>query len=134
MGDMSFIGNQINGRLLDLHCAYIGKVAWTDGETATVQPLGLIKAIGSTTAKEQAVVQDVPVACKYKLSTKTIVYVDNKGQNQSQTIAVPKMIAKGDLVVCVCCDRNIAEARRGNNVLPPAGSHSISDSIVVGIL
>lgn len=134
MGDMSFFDNKINGKLLDLHCAYIGKVAWTDGVTATVQPLGLIKAIGSTTAKTQAVVQNVPVACKYKLSTKTIAYVDDKGDNQSQTIAVPEMIAKGDLVVCVCCDRDIAEARRGNNVLPPAGNHSISDSIIVGIL
>lgn len=134
MGDMSFFDSKIRQMLMDLHCAYIGKIAWTDGNTATVQPLGLIKEHGKETTKTQAVVQDVPVACKYKVSTDMIEYVDKDGEAKRQTIAVPRMIAKGDLVVCVCCDRNIADARRGDNVLPPAGNHSISDSVVVGIL
>lgn len=134
MGSLGFVEQMITRRLMDLHCAYIGRVISTDGETATVQPLGLIKEIGGGT-KAQAVVANVPVACRYKLSTKTIEYVvDSVGNTRSQTIAVPKPIAKGDLVVCVCADRNITDARRGNNELPPAGQHSISDSIIVGIL
>lgn len=134
MGNLTFINSAIEKKLMDLHCAYIGKVIWTDGETATVQPLGLIKAMGGE-AKTQAVVSDVPVACKYKLSTKTIRYVTNSdGDRDSQTVAVPSLIAKGDLVVCLCADRDITDARRGKNELPPAGRHSISDSIIVGIL
>lgn len=134
MGDMSFINRAIEKKLLDLHCAYIGKVVSTNGETATVQPLGLIKEVGGTAAKTQAVVADVPVACRYKLTTKTITYATSNGGSRSQTVAVPSEIAKGDIVVCLCADRDITAARRGNNELPPVGHHNISDSIIVGIL
>lgn len=129
MGNLGFVDEIINKRLLDLHCAYIGKVISTDGSTATVQPLGLVKGTGSA-AKAQAVVSNVPVACRYKLGAKII----KDGNGSSQKVAVPTEIAKGDLVVCLCADRDITEARRGNNELPPTGHHSISDSIIVGIL
>lgn len=135
MGNMSFLNSAIEKKLMDLHCGYIGRVIWTDGETATVQPLGLIKETGSTATKTQAVVSNVPVACKYKLSAKTITYaVNGDGATRSQTVAVPSIISAGDLVACLCADRNIDAARRGSNDLPPAGRHSISDSIIVGIL
>lgn len=134
MGSLSIINAAIERKLMDLHCGYIGKVIWTDGETATVQPLGLMKATGGA-AKAQAVVSNVPVACRYKLEAKTITYaVNGNGDTCSQMIAVPAEIAKGDLVACLCADRDITDARRGNNELPPAGHHSISDSIIVGIL
>ena len=133
MGGLGFVGQMIEKQLMDLRCAYIGRVISTDGETATVQPLGLIKDADGN-VKTQAVVSDAAVACRYKLSTKNITYVDKGGTEHTQTIAVPQQIAKGDLVACICADRNIAEARRGNNELPPAGRHSISDSIIVGIL
>lgn len=134
MGNLSFIEQLIEKKLKDLHCGYIGKVVWTDGVTATVQPLGLIKEHGGST-KPQAVVSNVPVACKYKLSSTTITYVvDTHGRTESKTVAVPKLIEKGDLVACLCADRDITAARRGDNELPPAGYHSISDSVIVGIL
>lgn len=129
MGNMAFFEKLISNNLKALHCAYIGKVVRTDGKTATVQPLGLVKDADSGKATAQAVVSDVPVACKYKLTDKTITVSDG-----TQRVAVPEPIAAGDLVVCVCADRDITEARRGNNELPPAGWHSISDSIIVGIL
>lgn len=135
MGNMSFFNSFVEKKLMDLHCGYIGRVVWTDGETATVQPLGLIKAADSDTAKTQAVVSNVPVACRYKITAKTITYaVDGDGTTKSQKVAVPTEIAAGDLVACLCADRDITEARRGNNELPPTGRHSISDSIIVGIL
>lgn len=129
MGSLGFVEALVEKKLMDLHCGYIGKVVWTDGETATVQPLGLVKERGGT-AKKQAVVSNVPVGCKYKLKAKTI----KDGNGNSQTVAVPELIAKGDLVACLCADRDITAARRGKNEQPPAGHHSISDSIIVGIL
>lgn len=129
MGNMAFIEALVVKKLMDLHCGYIGKVIWTDGETATVQPLGLIKERDGA-AKTQAVVSNVPVCCKYKISAKTIV----DGNGNGQTVAAPTLIAKGDLVACLCADRDITAARRGRNELPPTGYHSISDSIIVGIL
>ena len=134
MGSMSFVESAIEKKLMDMHCGYIGRVVSTDGNTATVQPLGLIKEYGSTATRKQAVVADVPVACRYKITSKTITYLDADGNTCEQEIAVPVQIQSGDLVACLCADRNITEARKGNNELPPAGRHSISDSIIVGIL
>lgn len=134
MGNMSFVESLIEKKLKDLHCGYIGRVVWTDGETATVQPLGLIKERGGS-AKAQAVISNVPVGCKYKLSSTTITYAVNaSGATASQTVAVPRLIAKGDLVACLCADRDITAARQGRSEQPPEGYHSISDSIIVGIL
>lgn len=135
MGNLSFVDAAIEKKLLDLHCAYIGKVTWTDGETATVQPLGKIKESGSTSTKTQAVVSNVPVACKYKFTAKKITYLTSiSGSTGGTTVAVPDEISKGDLVICVCGDRDITDARRGKNTAPPTGHHSISDSVIVGIL
>lgn len=134
MGNLAFVNNLIESKLKDLHCGYIGRVVWTDGVTATVQPLGLTKSYDSA-AMKQAVVSNVPVGCKYKLSSQTITYcVNAQGSTRSQTVAVPTLIAKGDLVAVLCADRDITSARRGLNELPSAGMHSISDSIIVGIL
>ena len=133
MGGMSFVDNTIEKKLLDLHCGYIGKVLSTNGVTAKVQPLGKIKAADGTT-KTQAPVSDVPVACRYKLTVSTISYTDASGNPRSQTVCVPRQIKAGDLVACLCADRDITEARKGKNEVPPAGHHSISDSIIVGIL
>lgn len=134
MGNMQFIHAAIDKKLADLHCGYIGKVVWTDGETATVQPLGMVTSYDGT-VKAQAVVSNVPVACRYKLGEETITYVaDASGTTKSQKVAVPVEIAKGDLVACLCADRDITEARRGKNAVPTAGRHCITDSIIVGIL
>ena len=143
MGHLTFVDSLIEKKLMDLHCGYIGRVISTDGETATVQPLSLIKEKGKN-AKQQAVISDVPVACKYKFEPKTITYVkkhemteDGKTkeyETETITVAVPTLIAKGDLVACLCADRDITSARQGRNEKPPAGHHSISDSIIVGIL
>lgn len=41
----------------------------------------------------------------------------------------------GDIVVCLCCDRNIDEVRKGNLSLPSSASvHEISNCVVVGYL
>lgn len=133
MGNMSFFDNYTGRKLQDLHCGYIGKVISTDGKTAKVQPLGLVKKADGAAASKRAVVDDVPVACRYKITTKTITYSDGDSKH-TETIAVPKQIAAGDLVACLCADWNITAARKGKNELPPAGGHSISDSIIVGIL
>ena len=133
MGNAHWLEDIIEKKLKDMHCAYIGKVVSTDGITAKVQPLGLIKEYGGQ-AKAQAVVENVPVACRYKISASTIYYATSGGGSASKTVAVPRQIAKDDLVVCICADRDITEARLGKNELPPAGRHNISDSIIVGIL
>ena len=42
---------------------------------------------------------------------------------------------EGDIVICLCCDRNIDEVRKGILSLPSAASvHEISNCVVVGYL
>ena len=126
MGNMAFFERLIQTRMADMHCGYIGRVLSTDGKTAAVQPLGM--ALGN------AVVPSVPVACRYKISLKKIEYTDGDGNVREQDIAVPVEIGRGDLVACLCADRDITEAVNGNDELPVGGTHCLTDSIIVGIL
>ena len=99
----------LNNKLLALHTAYLAKVISTNGKTAKIQPLGMTKACGKS-AQKQSPLSNVPI-------TKQITE-----------------IATGDIVVCICCERNITEAKKGNNRPLPVGHHSMSDSIIIGVL
>lgn len=209
MGVQMVIDNAIERKLLDLNVAYIAKVLSTDGKTAKIQPLGMIKQIGEE-GKAKAPIPDVPIieSARYKLVEKDITYVsditvdtskssvvssvtlnkttgtisfmtdasvsttvDSEGDissvtlnkttsqaniindasvnapktdvissvivtpiKKTQTILVKKPIAEGDLVYCLCADRDITESIKGVNSVPTVGHHSLSDSIIVGIL
>lgn len=184
MGNLNFVENMIEQKLLSLHTAYLAKVLSVSGDlkTAKIQPLGKTKAYGEA-AVSQSPLTDVPVvhSARYKYTLETLTHVTNttvtttensisyvtgtsistssadgyltsaraqnthgsatfltdaKAVNEKETkdmvTVVP--IAPGDIVVCVCCERNIADAKNGKNSTPPAGHHSMSDSIIVGIL
>lgn len=140
MGFDSTISNIIEQRLLSLHTCYLAKVLSTDGETAKILPLGKVKAYGEE-AKAQSVLTNVPIinSARYKFTPKKITYVtdviDHGAVKGSQTFAlIPREIQAGDIVVCVCGERNITDAKKGINSTPPAGHHSKSDSIIIGIL
>lgn len=109
MGYDKYFDSFIEAKLLNLHTAYLAKVISVSGKTAKIQPLGKVKEYGES-EKSQSVLTSVP-------HTKQVTE-----------------IAKGDVVVCVCCERNISEAKKGRNVLPPTGHHSMSDSIIIGVL
>lgn len=132
MGYDKYFDAIINRKLKDMHTAYLATVLSVNGNTAKVQPLGLIKAKGGE-AQKQAVVSDVPIAA-YKTKTAEITYLSPDNQTKKQTVLVPDNIVKGDIVICVCCDRDITDAKRGKNTLPPVGHHSLSASVIVGVL
>ena len=125
MGRESFFDNKIEEKLLSLHTAYIAKVLSVKGNAATVQPMAMIKQYGKP-AEKAKVISDVPILsnAKYKFVNADTEPIELK----------PVPISAGDLVLCVCCERDITEARRGNIATPQIGHHSLSDSIIVGIL
>lgn len=123
------IKKMIDGKLLDLHTAFLGKVLSANEKTASVQPLGKIKQYGEE-AKSQAPLSGVPIAT-YKLEKRTITTCDD---GTVEDVAIIKPIEAGDIVVCICCDRDITEAKRGINGTPAIGHHSLSDSVIVGVL
>lgn len=99
----------LNNHLLALHTAYLAKVISVNDNTAKIQPLGMTKAYGKA-AQKQSPLSNVPAIKS----------------------ALP--LTQGDIVLCVCCERNITEAKKGNNTVPPIGHHSMSDSVIVGVL
>lgn len=119
-----------------IHVAFIAKILSVNGDKAKIQPLGLIRDYGGT-AKKQTPITNVHIAesAKYKITSQNITYVyDSKGNKKTQAVAVPIPIAKNDIVLCVCCDRNIAAALKGENSLPPVGYHNQSDCVIVSII
>ena len=126
MGNLKVFENMIENKLLSLHTAYLAKVISVGETTAKIQPLGLTKAYGEAPQK-QSPLSKVTILrnARYKISETVI---------EGKKVAEIEPIAAGDIVLCVCCERDITEAKKGNNLLPALGHHSKSDSIIVGVL
>lgn len=122
MRNLKFFDDMINKKLLDLHTAFLAKILSVSGNQAKIQPLGLTKEIGGT-ARPYAPVSSVPFTrnSRYKLSA-------------DGGVLTASAVTNGDIVICVCCDRDITEAKCGKNVLPPVGHHNMSDCIIIGVL
>lgn len=123
---MDFVTNSIlEQKLLRVRTCYIGKVISTDGTVAKVQPLNIMKY---TDGREKIPDQlsNVPIVS----SARHKVTYDIK----NHSISSIRSISVGDLVVCVCGDRSISSSKRGKMTVPPKGRHSMSDSIIVGLL
>ena len=124
MGMATILDEMIEAKLLSLHTAYLAKVISTNGSTAKIQPLGNVKAFGKL-AKAQSPLSAVPVI---QSARNKITFAEN-------TIAEVKPLEAGDIVICVCCERDISTAKKGQNSTPVVSSrHSMSNSVIVGIL
>lgn len=136
MGNFKVFDDLVEDKLLNLHTAYIAKVISFNGSEATIQPLGMTKQYGKS-AEKQSVVSNAPVvqSARNKIGTKEISYVYNSsGATKTETIVTLIPLSAGDLVFCVCAERDITEAKNGNIATPQIGHHSLSDTVVVGIL
>lgn len=135
MGYSSIMEDMIENKLLSLHTAYVAKVLSYSGGKAKIQPLNMVKAYGSK-AQKQDPLSGVPVinSARYKLSTKTIYYVDHEGKEQSTQVVTARSLQAGDIVFCGCAERDISSAKNGDISTPSIGHHSMSDSVVLGIL
>ena len=135
MANLSKLINEIvEDKIKNLHCAFIAQILSINGNKAKIQPLGLTKQYGGT-AQKQAVISGVHIAksALYKFERENLSY-DLGNSTRSKWVAVPTPIAVGDIVLCVCCDRNIDAALKGKNELPPVSSHNKSDCVIVAII
>lgn len=122
MGQLKFIESIVEKEMLDLHTAFLARVLSLSGNQAKIQPMGLTKEVGGT-AKAYAPISSVLVTKQ----SQNKVFVEN-----GEIMVSP--LKAGDIVICVCCDRDITEAKCGKNVLPPVGHHNMSDCVIVGVL
>ena len=123
MSASNVFDGMIEEKLLNLHTAFIAKVVSVQSaRKCSVQPLDKIKAYGKT-AQTQAVVTNVPV-----LSHVRHYSTDDDGHLKLSSIK------KGDIVLCVCAERDISSSVKGHSTTPPVGHHAIKDAVVVGII
>ena len=150
MGSMTFFENMIENKLKNLHTAYLAKVLSVNENTAKIQPLGMTKAYGEN-AQKQSPLSNVPIAT-HKVKKEEIEVVTDVSCNvttdadgyvtdvsvsaSKETLEYAKIqeLKAGDIVVCVCCERDITEAKKGVNSTPAIGHHSMSDSVIVACL
>lgn len=124
----------IEGKLSGIHTAYLAKVLSISGRTAKIQPLGLYKN-GDGKTKKQSVLTKVPISKQIRTSDPHIsISCNGEGTPRATCTCWQPRIEVGDIVVCICCEQNISEAKRGVNALPPAGRFNMSDSIIIGVL
>lgn len=138
MGSVKYIEDIIEEKLLYLHTAFLAKVLSTDGKIAKIQPLNMIKQYGEE-AKKQAVIEDVPILQSVKKFKEIdCICVTGTAENSLDTEKRKhiKMIPVevGDIVLCVCSERDITETKKGTISLPVPGHHMIHDAIIAGVL
>lgn len=108
--NINFFENLIEQKLLCTHTCYLAKVLSVNGSKANIQPLSLVKSVGGT-AKRQAVINNTPM-CRHVIED----------------------VTEGSTVVVACMERDISQTRRGAFALPSLRRHSLSDSIIIGVL
>lgn len=134
---MSNSGDVLNGlieqKLLGLHTAFFAKVLSVSGDSAKIQPLNMIKATGKN-AQKQAVMT-VPILKNVrKFATKTITVTTEMDDKFSITIPTVSTISSGDIVYCMCSERDITETKKGRFAIPSGGHHRMTDAVVVGVI
>ncbi len=115
---LKVIDNFIEEKLLNLHTAGLAKIVAVSDKTADIQPLSLIRPIGGIPQK-QAVLNKVPIL-------EHVLYVSN--QNGQQPLAA------GQVVMYMCCDREISQTKNGKINLPANGHHEIGNAVIIGRL
>lgn len=128
---MAVWDERIEENLLHLHTAFLGRIVSTDGKTAKVQPLSLVKQYGQKPMK-QAPVEDVPILQTVKKYREENCPCSTVEHPRKHIVLVAPEI--GDIVCCLCCERDITETKTGKEALPAPGHHQIHDAIIVGVL
>ena len=140
--------NMMEEKLLNLHTGFIGKIVSMNGaDRCSVQPLDKIKAYGKE-AKSQAMITNVPVANhvrRYSLVQQGLSVQDTftgggtitpSSHPEADNVGHLKVepLQSGDLVFCVCAERDITASSNGQSVTPPVGRHQIANAVVVAYL
>lgn len=152
MGAGDVFNGMVEEKLLNLHTAFIAKVISVQSASkCSVQPLDKIKAYGQK-AQSQAVITNVPVLSHvrhYSLVKQTLsVNISDSYTGGGSGKIVPathptednvghikiEPIKKGDIVLCICAERDISSSVKGRSTTPPVGHHQIKDAIVVGLI
>lgn len=139
MGMSGAMNDMMEEKLLNLHTAFIAKVIGVESESlCSVQPLDKIKAYGKP-AQQQAIITKVPVlhhVRHFSLVKQTLSGDVSPATHPAESgVGHLKVspIRAGDLVLCVCAERDLSSSVKGISTTPPVGHHAIKDAVVVGL-
>lgn len=138
MGSIKIFEELIEEKLLQLHTAFLAKVLETDGKTAKIQPLNMIKQKGKD-AQKRAPIENVPILQSVKKFKEEsyqcpISFDGSSVKKEERKHILINNVEKDDIVFCLCSERNIGEAKNGVVAVPTIGHHAIQDSIIIGVL
>lgn len=128
--------------LLNMHTAFIGKVVSVSGNLATVQPLNMMKQMGGD-AKKRSVISDVPIlhhVGHWRIYDQSLDVRDSYSGGGSISPSSHgghvsfTPVGAGDIVFCICADRDISQTRKGKFATPALGHHEISNAVIVGLI
>lgn len=109
---------QIEEKLLNLHTAGLAKIVKLNGSKASIQPLAMVQSVSGKVDK-QGVLEDVPIL-------EHVVYVASQEGNES--------LAVGQVVMYMCCEREISQTKDGKLALPAKGHHELASAVIIGRL
>lgn len=145
----NWIENIVNDKILNLHTAFLAEVKTVDGDTAKVQPLQNYRMAAGNAAAQEVVTVLVPQNIKYHIET--IEYMTGAAAATTVTeshsavtilqpetekieVCVPDELSAGDLVVCIVCERDITNAKKGLTEQPTNRHHDMNDSVIIRVL
>lgn len=132
MNATSYFSTLIDGKILNVHTAYLGEVKGIDGNMARVQPLTMYKAIGGTAKQSSIVSAVIPKNIKYK--EETVTYMETNYTSRTKTFLVPDKLAVGDIVYVGICDRDITYAKDGKISEATNRHHNINDGVILRVV
>lgn len=129
---MNFNESLINGKLINIHTAFIGKVLAVNGNIARVQPLTYSKNIGGELKEQTPVAVYIPRNVKAK--QETITYMTGPDSSKTITVIVPDTVIADDVVYCGVSERDITAENLNGKIAKPTRHHDINDSVILAVL
>lgn len=128
---MSYVETLIEGKIVNIHTAFIGKVLSVDGNIARVQPLTYSKSVNGTLMEQATVAVYIPQNVKFK--QETITYMKSQYDSETKTIIVPDAVDCGDIVFCGVSERDITRENLSGKIAEPTRRHDMNDSVILAV-
>ena len=129
---MNFNESFINGKLINIHTAFIGRVIAVNENIARVQPLTYSKNASGELKEQTPVAVYIPQNIKVK--QETITYMTGADSSETKTVIVPDSVTVGDVVYCGVSERYITTENLNGKIAKPTRNHDINDSIILAVI
>ena len=132
MFEEGYFERLVNGKILEIHTAYLAKVLSVKGTTARLQPLTKYKAVGGNAKTSSTTEALIPPNIKFK--TEKITYLISNVESETKTVIVPAKLEVGDIVFVGVCDRDISNAKNGVINEATQRHHNINDGVILRVV